>query len=816
MATAANPLTQKKPRDIRSILDPLKVSDDFKAQAWDEFHAAKSPEDFKARFDRVQLPDDVKADLWDVKFTGQPERKAAPMKTSKPGLLSTVAREGTLGLASGVGLPETEHESDFSIAPGLKRIFTNPIDSAKLIGSGIWEGHKEQARKAADAVEGDDPLGFFTHGIASLIPVIGPASVEAGTEIGEGIATRDPQKMAHGTGRGVGTLLSLGLGTKGGQAATSQAVSTVGGGVRQAAEATGRGLVRGGQAVRHPVKAGRALVDTAARTMSRRTAEQNLMGAAQPSVAQKRAPQNASVAGQEMQRVRTAKNIEIRGEEALPKAAQLARETKNAIWAEEMTPRLKAAGNWEPDMKPVADAIRGKVTRKMRETNPKMAEQLENEAKFYEGKHTLEEIEAYIEEGNQELKGFYRSPDPKMTAGTQAKMAEIESLRKVFNETLNRATSPDVKSIKRRWGATREYQLALDRQVIVQARQKGMPLYEALGLLGAGADILDAVATFNGFPLKAAGMRFAGNVLSRMRDANFQLEEAFHGKNAFKASKSNVYTPPARKALPAARSIQVQDADLTWTRTPPTPAEEAGMRVIQGRFDEPLTEAFERGERAVPGKGDAGPGWPSQADIDASEMMARAKSLYERAGKSPDRFNQQRLREQAKTLENRAKRLLDAEQAEAVDQPKTSMRADVERPQPTISTNIPQGYEPLSSRAMAMEEQPAAGGGTTTWAQRSSVLRSVARDSDEARAAAKAGRGSLDELPKVNLRETYDALDDVTRTEVDQWVEIYKSADFYGKGSFNEAYGLDRGDWKGLPIQEKFARALKKDPNVPF
>ena len=57
------------PDDLRPILDPLKVSDDVKADVWDAYHAASSQADFKARFDKLAIPDEVKADLWDRKFS---------------------------------------------------------------------------------------------------------------------------------------------------------------------------------------------------------------------------------------------------------------------------------------------------------------------------------------------------------------------------------------------------------------------------------------------------------------------------------------------------------------------------------------------------------------------------------------------------------------------------------------------------------------------------------------------------------------------------------------------------------------------------
>jgi predicted 3-demethylubiquinone-9 3-methyltransferase (glyoxalase superfamily) len=54
--------------DIRTILDPLQVPDEVKADAWDAWHAAKDDSDFQRRFARLSIPTEAKASLWDLKF----------------------------------------------------------------------------------------------------------------------------------------------------------------------------------------------------------------------------------------------------------------------------------------------------------------------------------------------------------------------------------------------------------------------------------------------------------------------------------------------------------------------------------------------------------------------------------------------------------------------------------------------------------------------------------------------------------------------------------------------------------------------------
>ena len=78
---------------------------------------------------------------------------------------------------------------------------------------------------------------------AGLVPLIGPAAYGAGEEIGEGIKTGDPAAIAHGAGSAIGTLATLGLGTKRGGTLASRAVETVGGGVERGVSTAASGAV---------------------------------------------------------------------------------------------------------------------------------------------------------------------------------------------------------------------------------------------------------------------------------------------------------------------------------------------------------------------------------------------------------------------------------------------------------------------------------------------------------------------------------------------------------------------------------------------
>lgn len=81
-------------QDLQSILDPIPVPKDVKAQAWDAFQSAQTLEDFQARLDKLPLSKDVKASLWDAKSA----QVTASAKTAEPpsvsGFLQNVVNSG--------------------------------------------------------------------------------------------------------------------------------------------------------------------------------------------------------------------------------------------------------------------------------------------------------------------------------------------------------------------------------------------------------------------------------------------------------------------------------------------------------------------------------------------------------------------------------------------------------------------------------------------------------------------------------------------------------------------------------------------------
>lgn len=161
-----------------------------------------------------------------------PEKPPIKEPGTLPGPPTTgvLLRELALGAGAGAGLPETTHASDFSVLPGLLRMATHPVDSAKLLAEGIVTPMATELAQAKNLWEeggARNRVEAVARGFAGSVPILGPAAFESGTEVGEGIKEGDLPKVFHGAGGVLGTLGTLGLGTRGGQKFVEKVVPPV-------------------------------------------------------------------------------------------------------------------------------------------------------------------------------------------------------------------------------------------------------------------------------------------------------------------------------------------------------------------------------------------------------------------------------------------------------------------------------------------------------------------------------------------------------------------------------------------------------------
>jgi hypothetical protein len=106
----------------------------------------------------------------------------------------------------------------------LINAYQNYVPGTPLV-SPAFAASAEQAGKASQAFQEGRPYEGTVRAAGAAVPIIGPAAVEAGSEIGEGIQEKDIDKILHGVGAGAGMVGGLALGTKRGQAATEKVIS---------------------------------------------------------------------------------------------------------------------------------------------------------------------------------------------------------------------------------------------------------------------------------------------------------------------------------------------------------------------------------------------------------------------------------------------------------------------------------------------------------------------------------------------------------------------------------------------------------------
>jgi hypothetical protein len=497
----------------------------------EQFTDAQLSDGTTLRFKGQLGPDEVRA-----KVRAYREKQNPPKPTTaenpierkgKTSTLGTVAREGMLGIGAGVGLPETTHASDFSLLPGLKTMVTHPIESTKLLAGGIVRPMAERLAKGTNLIQEGGARNIIEGGAnlaAGIVPIVGPAAYGAGEELGEGIKTRDPAAIAHGGGAALGTLATLGLGTKRGGALTEKAISTVGGRAETALRAVGRAPLKVAEKVGLRVP----------------EAPKALRQAIQPGINIPRAGESIDIAGPRLQQIAKSEGIDLtrvtkeKGE-VTGKFLDLVKRGKQQIHAA-IEQRLGPVDQLSPDTSAIADAMEKSISGRTLRQRPQVAQAIRDRAATYRGNTSLREIENAIEDANKELRGYYKQPvsgESPISPQMDVTIAEVKALRKMLDEKVESLSGSGVKELKREYGALRDVERATARQHAVQTRVKGAGLWEGLAALHAAGDFIsgNALGTLKGIGTLAVGRR-----LQLVRNPDFLIEQAFQGNRPFVAA----------------------------------------------------------------------------------------------------------------------------------------------------------------------------------------------------------------------------------------------------------------------------------------
>ncbi|GAC1632848.1 MAG: hypothetical protein NVS9B14_06640 [Candidatus Acidiferrum sp.] len=558
-------------------------------------------------------------------------------------------------------------------------------------------------------------------------------------------------------------------------------------------------------------------------------AQKAMTQAIQPGVNIPKAQQSIQKAGPRLQQLRQAGALtdldgnpisEIKNTEQLLGAVRAAKQ--HVLGAIEE--RLGPVAELQVDTSAIAKEMRSSVTKRMREQYPEQAAAIEKRAATYEQPHTLRELEQGIIDANDDLKGFYKQPvqgESSVSGSTRATLAEARAARKLLDQKVEELSGAGVKELKVEYGALRDVERATARQHAVATRTKEGGLWEGLSYLHAAGDVL------SGNPLgaiKAGGILTAGKMLKTLRSPDFLIEQSFHGPKAFTAAEAigKAAGPPAPKGLlpkPATEAGYTQE-DASGPQRPQFSQAYGGVSVPSTTPKALLTEKAGQAPPQAPPASNAGKlmkaargGYSYKPSEKAATMSAPAKDY------GPE-FKAQEVQEEI----NRTKAILNNTKATPEDMTAAKARlADLQETTkevaPTEKERIGRSREETNAIRAELSEMKAK---ARKWSDKFARARDW-RAQNEYRENMEAADRRVNELQEAldkgtpvklqargatreELTATYRNLTPEQRAKADELLQEYQISEGPSRQSFIDEYGLNRGAWKGLPIQEKMAR----------
>lgn len=185
---------------IVSLLLKSPLTPNQRRAASEAFSASTNEDDLQERMVALKLPKHVMADLWDMKAASpsQPMEQTQGPEGSALGRFSSNAGEMMNPVTIAKGL---WNAAPIPQALGGSGVIEGPMNAA----TGIISAANDQRLKAHEARERGDYGEMAARSVAAAIPILGPAAVEAGEQIGEG-------DIAGGLGKGFGIIAPMLLG----------------------------------------------------------------------------------------------------------------------------------------------------------------------------------------------------------------------------------------------------------------------------------------------------------------------------------------------------------------------------------------------------------------------------------------------------------------------------------------------------------------------------------------------------------------------------------------------------------------------------
>lgn len=181
------------PDQVEAYLRSLNTSDRARAAAWDAVYSVKDDAQAQQLIQSLPFSDDVRATLWDAR-KGQQPQIARPAETA--------AAEAQPSAASRFFSNAGEMLNPVTAAKGIYQAVRHPLDTA----GAIYDMQAEQFGKASGAFQQGRYSEMLGHGMAGVLPLVGPAAASAGEQIASG-------DVAGGMGRSAGLLApAVGMG----------------------------------------------------------------------------------------------------------------------------------------------------------------------------------------------------------------------------------------------------------------------------------------------------------------------------------------------------------------------------------------------------------------------------------------------------------------------------------------------------------------------------------------------------------------------------------------------------------------------------
>lgn len=771
----------------RPVLDPLQVDPSVKRAAWDAFHKSSSPEEFRSYFDSAPLPKEAKRALWDAKFGGttqagaqslQPTTANNEVERAKPSLLKRVGAEAAAlpARAAGVGV---EPDAGWNWLKSMGKMALDTANPARVGAPGfvkdIVHGMNDTSKqgeiigKTGRSVEPAQAgeVGAFQTRPGGPIQKLGgelehpqaakwvrtaasmvPALGPAAVKVGHNMATGEGGDALANAGDTVSLLGQAALMTKGGQETAERAASPVVKPVAAGANWLGRAA---NKAIVKPVAEGFTIGTTGESMLKKGLAPYAKQTGYDPAV--EKAGKDIIDYHKETP-IKSVKDLY----EALPEIATniaekemnpVARKHADEVMAPEHFARAKTA-------------VEAAATPFVEEFDPGAAKDVKELAEKIGKSRTVADLIGtkagdrggllgYI---NAKMNSYFakypsaRAMDLMTNPDTAAWEAARQSLREELLNHLEAQGETGIRDARERFGAIKELQKTTERRVNVNDRAKPMSLPRILGLVGA--------------PLTGGLSVVAGEVANYLNKPDVLVGRGLN--RMAKAAEENPRTTPAPangRMFKAAASYKPSEKAATMS----APAKSYGPEFEAQQAQEEINRARKILDN------------PKATEEDKTEASARLMESKEAA------------RKVAPTEGERAQKRTPEEE--------NALRGEIAEVQRKI-----RAAQNRMGVARSFKGSRDAMDALQVHERRLGEL----QEAREKGTPIKLGqRGAT----KEELTETYRSLEGAEKEEVQSLLDIYNKSEGTGRQSLIDHYALNRGEWKGLPLTEKFARAVR-------